>query len=202
MILVSPLSHGLKPSDGSIHRGKIPGPGSAYAMGIGGVMTFKAVVLYSLMALLLSISGFAGSAKETGIEYPLQYEGGSLPMRQNRSVKAVTATGELVFMQRGQRFVVPATSITEIACGYTVRRRFGAAVLGLVPLVDLDKVEEHYVGLTWSNDNRTGSPARSQGVLFKLSGGEYREFLDALERLTGKRAVDANKTPVVVHYKI
>jgi hypothetical protein len=39
-------------------------------------------------------------------------------------------------------------------------------------------------------------------VLFKLNSGEYREFLAALERLTGRKAVDANKTPTVVHYDL
>jgi hypothetical protein len=39
-------------------------------------------------------------------------------------------------------------------------------------------------------------------VLLKLNSGEYREFLAALERLTGRKAVDANKTPTVVHYDL
>jgi hypothetical protein len=147
--------------------------------------------------LLSSAPVFAGSAKEHGIAYPLQYEGGSLPLKQNASVKAVAATGELVFVQHGQRFVVPATSISEIAHGIDVRRRFGATVLGLVPFLDLDRVEEYYISLTWSAEARS-----NRTVLFKLNRGEYREFLVALERLTGKKAVDTKKTATTVRYDL
>jgi hypothetical protein len=72
----------------------------------------------------------------------------------------------------------------------------------LIPLVDLDKIEEYYFSLTWSNDNRITGSTGTQSVLFKLNRGEYREFLAALELLTGKKAVDANKTPTVVHYDL
>src|ERR1700693_5913075 len=115
-------------------------------------MQIRPLILCFSMVLLSSVPILAGSAKEPGIKYPLQYQGGSLPLRQNQSVKAVFATGQLVFMQHGQRFAVPATSITEIAYGTDVRRRFGAVILGLVPLVDLDKVEENYVSLTWTTE--------------------------------------------------
>ena len=157
------------------------------------------LIFCSSMVLLSSIPGLAGSAKEPGIKYPLHYEGGSLPLKQNHSVRAVAAVNELVFVQHGQRFVIPATSISEIAYGNEVRRRFGAFVLGHVPLVDLDKVEERYISLTWTTSN--GMTA-SGTVLFKLNRAEYGEFLAALERLTGKKAVDANKTPTVVHYSL
>jgi hypothetical protein len=150
------------------------------------------------MAFLLSIPGFGGSATQAGTAYPLQYQGGGLPLKQNNAVKAVVAGNEVIFVQHGQRFVVPVENIDEISCSTDVHRRFGAAVLRLVPLVDLDKVEDHYVGLTWTDNNRRADKT----VLFKLNHDEYRDFVAALERLTGKKAVNTNTTPTVVHYDL
>jgi hypothetical protein len=39
-------------------------------------------------------------------------------------------------------------------------------------------------------------------VIFKLGSREYRDFIRALERSTGKKAVDATKVPTVVHYDL
>ena len=38
-------------------------------------------------------------------------------------------------------------------------------------------------------------------VLFRLSG-DYHEFVSALERMAGKKAVDTNKVGTVVHYDL
>ena len=130
--------------------------------------------------------------------YPAQYQGGSLPLKQNRAVQAVVAGKEVVFVQHGQRFVVPVQNIDEISCSTEVHRRFGASVLRLVPLVDLDKVEDYYVGVRWTDIARRAG----RTVLFKLNHDEHRDFVAALERLTGKKAVDTNKTPTVVHYDL
>src|ERR1700688_1968089 len=108
-------------------------------------MKLRTLILYSSTAFLLSIPGFGGESKQAGTAYPVQYEGGSLPLKQNRAVNAVVANQEVIFVQHGQRFVVPVANINEISCAADVRRRFGASVLRLVPLVDLDKVEDDYV---------------------------------------------------------
>jgi len=163
----------------------------------GGVMRFWTVILYSSAAFLLSIPGFGREAKQAGFAYPLQYEGGNLPLKQNNAVTAVVAGNEVIFVQHGHRFVVPVQNINEISYATDVHRRFGAAVLRLVPLVDLDKVEDRYVGVTWTDNTR-----RAVKVLFKLNHDDYRDFVAALERLTGKTAVDTNKTPTVVHYDL
>jgi hypothetical protein len=39
-------------------------------------------------------------------------------------------------------------------------------------------------------------------VLLKLSRGEYRDFLTALEQVTGIKAIDTNLVPTVVRYQI
>src|SRR5271169_2535517 len=117
-------------------------------------MRFRTLILYSSMSFLLSIPGFGGEPKQAGSAYPLHYQGGNLPLRPNHGVNAVVANHEVVFVQHGQRFVVPVESIHEISCAADVRRRFGAAVLRLVPLVDLDRVENDYVSVRWSDGTR------------------------------------------------
>jgi hypothetical protein len=123
------------------------------------------------MALLAASGGF-----------PATYEGGGLPLSQSK-VTARLETDTLVVVQHGQRIVVPVREITAISCGSDVRHR--------MPLV---KTETYYIGFTWTSDHR---PVEA---LFSMSGGEYRDFLKALETSTGKKAVDARKVPVVVHY--
>jgi hypothetical protein len=39
-------------------------------------------------------------------------------------------------------------------------------------------------------------------VLFKLNHDEYGDSVAALERQTGKKAVNTNTTPTVVHYDL
>ena len=116
--------------------------------------------------------------------YPVTYEGGSLPL-SHRKATARFDGGAVVFVQHGQRLVVPVENITALSCGSDVHRR-----------MKLAKTEKDYVGMTWTNDNREAE------ALFKLSGREYRDFLKALETSTGKKAVDAHKVPVVVHYNL
>jgi hypothetical protein len=53
-------------------------------------------------------------------------------------------------------------------------------------------------GICACDNGKTGSGT----FLFKPNRGEYGAFLAALGRLTGKKAVDANQTPAVVHYAL
>jgi len=142
-----------------------------------------------------SYVGSAGDSKQAA--YPVKYEGGTLQM-SHRTVKA-TLSGEQFVLKAGrQRIAVPANTITEIAYGNNVRRRFGALVLDVVPFMKLGEAESHYVGVSWVNGD---SAAKSQAV-FRLSASEYRDFLSALERMTGMKAVDTNQVPTVVRYSL
>src|ERR1017187_4136936 len=123
-------------------------------------------------------------------------EGGIILFNQSLGGCTQLANEVVVFIQHGQRFVVPVPDIREISCGTSVRRRFGAAVLRLVPLVDLDKVEDRYVAVTWTDSTRKAD----REILLKLNHGEYRDFVAVLERLTGKKAVNTNQTPTAVRY--
>jgi hypothetical protein len=150
------------------------------------------------MTLTASGSALAGQQEKGGTKYPAQYEGGSASLKQNHGVKALVGTDQIVFVQHGRSISIPVQSISGISCATNVHRRFGAAVLGLVPLMDLDKTETHYVGVAWTDSTRPGTGTAE--ALFKLSAGEYRGFVATLERLTGKQAIDTAKTPAVVHY--
>lgn len=157
-------------------------------------MKLLPVFLFLSIALLPP----AVRAEKASTAYPVVYAGGTLPLNQSR-VRASIGKNEVIFMQHGYRIAVPVKNITDISCGTEVHRRLGASVLDVVPLMHLGETETHYVGVAWSGSN--GGAARTQ-VLLKLSRGEYREFLAALEQLTGLKAVDTNQVPTVVHYNL
>jgi hypothetical protein len=131
----------------------------------------------SVLFLFVSTALMAASGS-----FPATYEGGGLPLSQSK-VRAHLEKDAVVFVQHGQQIRVPVREITAISCGSDVRHR--------MPLV---KTETYYIGVTWTSDHRDVQ------ALFSMSGGEYRDFLKALETSTGKKAVDAHKVPVVVHY--
>ncbi|HEY1242405.1 MAG TPA: hypothetical protein VGF16_17700 [Bryobacteraceae bacterium] len=131
----------------------------------------------------------------------MKYEGGSLPLEQGKTQVTISES-KVVFTQGQHKLAIPLQNITMISCNTDVRRRFGASVLGAVPKLHLDTAETHYVGLTWIGESHEGQPpARLEGV-FKLSTGDYTDFLTTLERLTGQKAVDTHRVPTVVRYGI
>jgi hypothetical protein len=137
-------------------------------------------------------------AEKAATEYPATYAGGSLPLDHHK-VRATLVKDEVVFMQGTRRIVVPVKNITEISCGTEVRRRLGASVLDVVPLMHLGESESRYIGVAWTGAR--GNTTRAQ-VLLKLSRGEYRDFLAVLEQATGIKAVDTNQVATVVHYQL
>ena len=154
----------------------------------------KSWIAFSLFAIaLLSPAAFA---KKATTDYPATYAGGNLPLDHNK-VRAAVSKDEIVFMQGDRRIAVPVGSITEISCGTEVRRRLGASVLDVVPLMHLGESEDRYIAVAWTGAN--GNATRAQALL-KLSRGEYRDFLAALERFTGIKAIDTNQVATVVRY--
>ena len=134
------------------------------------------------MRLTLAFAFFSTALLAATGAYPVTYEGGSLPL-SHRKVTAKVDGGAIIFVQHGQQLAVPVQNVTAISCGTDVHRR-----------MKLAKTEKDYIGVTWTRDNREAE------ALFKMNGREYRDFLRALESSTGKKAVDAHKVPVVVHY--
>lgn len=152
-----------------------------------------------LMLALASGGAFAHQPEGAPANIPASYEGGSLPLDHSK-VKATLGADGVILVQRGRRISVPARSITEIACGTGVHRRMGAAVLDVVPYMHLGETKEHYVGVTWISETAPGSNAPNVAVLLKLNKGEYGAFVAGLERITGKKAVDTNRTLTSVRY--
>jgi hypothetical protein len=148
--------------------------------------------------LSITLLSPAALAKKAAAEYPATYTGGSLPLNHNK-VRAALGKDEVIFMQGGRRIAVPVKNITEISCGTEVRRRLGAAVLDVVPLMHLGESENRYIGVAWTG--ASGNTARAQALL-KLNRNEYRDFLAALEQVTGIKAVNTNQVPTVVRYQI
>jgi hypothetical protein len=151
-------------------------------------------VFLCLSLMLLPVE--AAGTKKTDFTVPVKYEGGTLPLSQGKTRATISADG-VVLSHRNQTFSIPIQNITRISCSTQVRRRSGATVLGVVPRLHLDTTEEHFIGLTLEADHQQTS--RIEAVL-KMNGGQYREFLTTLERLTGRRAVNTSKTPTVVQY--
>src|SRR5713101_282190 len=92
--------------------------------------------------MLSTIAGFAAEIGRSGIEFPAQYEGGSLPLIQGK-IRATIAGEEVVFINGDQRLAIPLQNITALTYGTDIRHR---SLLRFVPFLDLDKA--HYVAVT------------------------------------------------------
>ena len=168
-------------------------------------------ILVFLLGSLTSPNLFANDS--SGVKFSMKYEGGSLPFKQHKKLKVWLKSDEIIFKQKKKEFVIPTNNVTELSYGNDVHRRVGQAVgLGLVSfgigaLMLLVKTKKHYVGVTWSEDQKKQhfsnkrikptqrskvSPARG-GVVFKVGKGEYRGFLKGLEGLTGLIAVNSEE---------
>ena len=150
--------------------------------------------LLSIAIPLILLNSPAAFGREAS--YPLMYEGGSLALNHHK----VTATvgGDSVVLKQGRRQIaVPVKNIVEISCSTDIHRRLGATVLDVVPMMRLGETEIRYVGVTWTDNSAVGHKTE---VLFKLGKGQYRDFVAALERSTGMRAIDTNQVPTVVRY--
>ena len=154
--------------------------------------------LLVLLVLSITLLPSAALAQKAVTDYPATYAGGSLPLDHHK-VRAALGKDEVIFMQGSRRIAVPVKNITEISFGTEVRRRLGASVLDVVPMMHLGESQDRYIGVAWTGGN--GNTARAQ-VLLKLSRGEYRGLLAALEQATGIKAVDTNQVPTVVHYQL
>jgi hypothetical protein len=150
--------------------------------------------LFLCLSLTLLPVNAAGT-KKAGLTVPVKYEGGTLPLTQGRS-KATISGDAVLFSHGNQKVAIPLKNITTISCSTDVHRRFGASVLGVVPKMHLDTEAQHYIGLSWAD----GDQASKIEAVLKLSNGEYREFLSALERLTGRKAVNTHNIPTIVKY--
>jgi len=153
--------------------------------------------LFCILPLLVCADPAAPKGHVTTL--PMRYEGGTLPLGQGKT-RATILENKVVFTQGDRKLAIPLENITRISCNTDVHRRFGALLLAAVPKLHLDTAEEYYVGLTGTGAGHDGAlGVRIEGV-FRLSGNDYGDFLAALERLTGQKAVDTHRVGAVVDY--
>lgn len=158
-------------------------------------------LVFSITVFLMASSTAFAATRDPGDSYALRYEGGNAELKQHRTVKVTVTRDEVVFVQHGKQVAVPVGDISGISCATNTHRRAGAAVLGRIPLVELDKRQTRYVGITLADGGVPGANRSSGELVFRMNRGEYRSFLTSLQRLTGKQAVDTGKTPSVVRYR-
>jgi hypothetical protein len=149
--------------------------------------------------LCVSLVLLPANAATTKTNLPMKYEGGTLPLSRGKAMATISGNN-MVFSHGRQKVALPLQNLATISCSTDSRRRFGAPVLGVVPLLHLNTAADYYVGLTWAGDSRSGEPAGRIEAVLKLSASEYREFLMTLERLTAKKAVDSHAVPTIVRY--
>src|SRR5260370_24115830 len=130
-------------------------------------------------------------AKENGVTFPMKHEGGSLPLNQHDKLNTTIGADSVVFSQGGERFEIPAKSITEVSYGADVHRRVGEAIgvgvltLGIGAMLLLVKTKKHYVGMTWLDKGKDGATEQKGGGGVQVGKGDYRGVMNALGRKTG-----------------
>jgi hypothetical protein len=82
----------------------------------------------------ITVTTASPAAKKTGFTVPVVYEGGTLPLHPGK-IKVKVAEDAVVLFHGSRKVSVPMESITAISSGADVRRRFGASVLSVVPLM-------------------------------------------------------------------
>jgi hypothetical protein len=152
-------------------------------------------IIAVVLCLLFPTVAFASDKDNS---YKVVYDGGSLMgIKAGTDVRLfIEPTQIRIVMGKDQLIAVPAASFTEISYGQDVHRRVGAAIgvgvftLGLGALLALSKSKKHFVGLTWANGDAKG------GFAMQCDKNEYRGILNALEGISGKKAVDSDAMTV------
>ena len=149
-------------------------------------------IIAVVLCLLFPAVAFASDKDNS---YKVVYDGGSLMgIKAGTDVRLFIEPKQfrIVRGKDEELVAVPAASITEISYGQDVHRRVGAAIgvavftLGLGALLALSKSKKHFVGLTWANGDAKG------GFAMQCYKNEYRGILNALEGISGKKAVDSD----------
>ena len=149
---------------------------------------------YFAFAVLLFLPvANAGSGKS---KFSVEYEGGNLALKQHKALKATLAADEVILKQGGRQFTLSGGQVVSVIEG-SQHRRAGFSH-GIGPLRERIKTE-HYVGVSWAGNATDGNEA-SEEIVLKVRESQYPAFLASLEGLTGKKAMNADKTGLTVHY--
>ena len=126
--------------------------------------------------------------------YKVKYSGGSLPsVKTGQDLKLFIDSGTVRLSEKHADAVsIPVKAITDVSYGQEVHRRIGTAVglavisFGIGALTAFSKSKKHYIGLTWDDTGKKG------GIAFQADKNEYRGVIEALEGVTGKKAVNTD----------
>ena len=148
-----------------------------------------------LLCLLVPATVFAANNPNS---YKVIYDGGSLQNAKAGNGVQLVIEPDKVRILNGKDEIanIPAASITEISYGEDVHRRVGAAIglafvsFGIGALMALSKSKKHFIGLTWADGDKKG------GFALQCDKSDYRGELQALEGITGKKAVDSDALTV------
>jgi len=146
-----------------------------------------------LLCLLVPSAAFAS---DNG--FKVVYDGGSIQDLKTGKDLHLVIQPTTVLLVEGKNTVatIPANSITEISYGQDVHRRVGAAIglavisFGIGALMALTKSKKHFVGITWADGDKKG------GFAMQCDKSDYRGVLQALEGVSGKKAVDSDAMTV------
>ena len=128
-----------------------------------------------------STSAIEKTKPETGVS--VQMVGGTLPdVPAKASFRLVlTGTESLVFRASKMELRIGHQKINTLEYGQNVSRRYAAAIL-ISPLLLLSKSRQHFVTLGYVD-----TEGKQQALVFRVSKGDIRAVLAALEARSGRR---------------
>src|SRR5258706_16303429 len=149
----------------------------------------KRMLAVILCAVIPALAGDNG--------YNVKYDGGSASeVKPGADLRLYIDESRVRFTKDKKNVLeIPASSITEISYGQDVHRRVGAAIgigvgaLGIGALMALTKSKKHFVGGTWTGDQKGG-------IAMQCDKKEYRGILAGLEGISGKKAVNTDTMSV------
>jgi len=167
-----------------------------------------------VLAWAMLLIGVPVSASGGHGEYVVKNAGGSIDAPVGDDVTLDVESGAIIITARqqylgaqtngqettGPRRPAPRTvlaritpaQVTDLSYGSEVHHRIGAGIawgvvsLGVGLIVGFSKATKHYIGITWEADGKKG------GLAFEAKKGEYLGIINALQTVTGKKAVDTD----------
>jgi hypothetical protein len=125
---------------------------------------------------------------ESGVMSQAKYEGGSLALKPNKVLTYVNHD-EIVIVQNKTRFAIPVKAVSEVSYGSAVPGHVGTAA-GVTVLATTTKNQSPgnltEAGIVWTAD------AKKTGVVLKIDKGDFDNFMNAVQQVTGLQAVNTD----------
>ena len=132
------------------------------------------------------LAGVKGN--ESGVMSQAKYEGGSLALKPNKVITYVNHE-EIVIVQNKTRFAIPVKAVAEVSYGSAVPGHMGTAA-GITVLATTTKNQSPgnltEAGIVWTADSK------KTGVVLKIDKGDFDNFMNAVQQVTGLQAVNTD----------